>query len=669
MVTKTANSYLGVIEINGQKLRLDLRWDPAVSSPSHNHIFEISRKARKTIFTLAKQEILRAASESQKITASKIRLLSGQGAHLDTGAVLKTNPSFITSLQSALEQEDPIPLPDPSLGNKPDAPFENEFGRAIFRQMEEELSQDKITFESRDLSIPQKCDRKVFASKEDLVRRKTAELAELAGKEYSLSKTWNFKKFKKVNSPTLESMRGVSLSLTPRRHYEMELNLKDDLARFLGRKEPFLSREIFAFNSSFNGCRFEEAGKTVLVEKAISSSFNRFATEPTMMRMVQSEDGTSDIYSGRVDTKGATKLSKASQMAQYIFLSEKSLKEKGKGIKAIDEKKKIYRCRFAVQSLLTLQGKEKKLFQDEQEAYRLLEKNSPLTIEDPEDPSHPFTVYFEQVPIAAVQFNISCHLEKLLPRELSGELFAQEESKKGDEILFKWAAESKDEKVNDTVEFLKSGTLNSWQTVLAKAYLCHLLNIPIVVHCLSSVDRTGLASAAIVAMKQWLRSGKEIPLDQNGKVAIHLLPEIKAKKEDGASFTPFKQLFAFNLIKGMKIGELSRGEKGLKLERGLAQNPILKDLFPEEYLKKKEGSFIHHAAVFITAVLAAVVSLIACLILLGDDYLALSTPLIAFKKTIKNGSDILFPKTVLDESHPDLKNLQLIYKRKLKRET
>jgi hypothetical protein len=647
-MSAVATSFLGRIDVGGRRFRFDLQWNPR----SHDtyKIFELTNAGRKKALACARTEFARMLERQPGLDPVRVRLLL---------------PQLERIVQQG--QAKPYQLPDPSTADVPEAPFRlSGIGSAAFRFVEGALPQNRIRFETAPPPPS--------SSRNDLIRRETRLQGERMGVAYNPSKHWNPKRFWKMShGPTRESFLGISNSIVPRKAYEMELTPEGSLSSFFCRTKPFLSREIFAYNSSLNGAQFAEGGKVKTVERAISSSFNRFAQEPSMMRMVQAEDGTGDVYAGRVDTKGRTKTSKAKQMVQFLFLSEHALGKKGKGILPLNREKKTYQLQFAVQSLLDMYGKEAKLFEDERKAYQLLQEEGPLTIDDPSDPDHPFTVYLDPIPIAANPLNSSNQLAKLLPDTVSGAQEAREASAQGDQVLFQRAESllpylsgGLRKEILDAIDLLKEGSLHSWQTVMTRAHLCRLLGLPLIVHCLSSVDRTNIANAAISAMNQWIRSGKPIPVDEKGRAAVHLMPTIRDTLPDGTSYSPFKKLFAFNLLKGMKVAEYSRGAKGFKFERGILQNPALKDLLPDEYLTLSNPPLWKQALQKCAALGLAIVAFLGAIFLIPSackkyGIVGLSTPFIACAKTFHNGREVFFPAASVNEDHPDLKNRHLIH--------
>lgn len=391
---------------------------------------------------------------------------------------------------------------------------------------------------------------------------------------------------KKVTSTIKqETQFGIDRGSNAVKNYQEIVRWKRPFEEHFGQKETS-STEIIAHNSPLNGTKTPEGP----IVHAFTSSFDRLADTVSLMREVRADDGSSDCYAGRVDT-----LDKAKEMAEFIFLGEIDAFENRTNLsKGIHQNKDgTYELTFAVQSLLTmskiLAGDQRNRFYQEVEAYQQLiqeTKDCPLEIRHPKTGK----IYRVQInpllPIAANQFNLSNRLEGLG----LGKTTAKRESMRADEILFKLAGEKiqklkdrkKIERIQHTIKTLNDPDLLPWQVVMTRAYLCHLLDLPQVVHCLSSVDRTGgVAIPIIVAMKQWLRSKAPIPK------RIH---EIATTPLPGQSeIYPFRYLCYYKMLHELKISQLSRGPKGFKIKEAGLPNPAAKYIFPQELFKKRLG--------------------------------------------------------------------------------
>ncbi|HEY4255570.1 MAG TPA: hypothetical protein VGM34_04415 [Chlamydiales bacterium] len=383
---------------------------------------------------------------------------------------------------------------------------------------------------------------------------------------------------KKKKKDFNETMQGVHLGTVPRANYGMNVMLPGGMEKFFRRKS-FESHEVFAKNSKY-------------VQGGITSSYNRYADTVMMMRAVVAPDNQSvDYYTGRVDN-----LDKAKELAIFMFRAD-----------CVNDPSLVdgTTCEFpfAVQSLLSMSGSEGKMFAKELEAYRALENAGPISVRISETVT--VSVQFKPVAIAANQFNYMNTVEQLLPDALSGKKAADLAQKAADLALVKHAETfakeneltfSQNAQIQDAIYHLieERSQLKPWQIVINRAYLCHLLSLPLVLHCKSSIDRTGLAGGMITAMKQWLRAGKEVPQDKNGKYAVHEIVNVHIDAEGNPSSTgacaPFKELFACAVMKSLKCTEFSRGCSGYKWERGIGQHPALADLMPKSALNVSKSS-------------------------------------------------------------------------------
>lgn len=465
---------------------------------------------------------------------------------------------------------------------------------------------------------------------------------------------------------TKETLLGTSLQSIPRKNYETIIALDDTVSNFFQR-DGFRTVDAYVPNSPLNGQKYEEDGKEVEVHSGVTSSFNRLADTVTLLRKVEGGDGDSHCYAGRVDQKGPTPLAKAEEMAKTVFLGEFN-GNGGKGIEKIGTD--TYTLQFAVQSVigsaqLPILRSEFKSLKDEIKAYELLAKQTkenPLKIVDPETKK---TLYVKVLPpiISQTQFNWINQLSMLGDSWVLGEVDAKEISAKADAVLFEKAEKNEKPEIRDTVELLKQGNLKPWEEILVRAYLCHLLNIAEVIHCKSSVDRTGVAVAIVSSMRQWIQSGREIPKDENGKYNIlKIASEIVVKKGTTHPIYPFKELFALNLRKGLIATEFSRGQRGYKLNRGWSQSLALQDLLPARYLKDYDAKdLLQRITVRVVSFILGILTIIGTLggILKAirmkswkglDVWIA---PLKAFRTGV-------FPKKLIDET--SLLGRELLYK-------
>lgn len=560
---------------NEGPLRLDLHWR------------DVKNEGAKKVAELASSLIRQRVEQEAGLPAARVAKVTKDGFIGHDGAVLvPMQQGDWAKMRQALikaRAKDPH-IPDPTGPNIPEEPL-HKAGRAsvAFQNIAASHYLDGIPY-SRKPRLDGESDTAY-------IRRLTRELA---GDEYD-----------PASSKTRDSLNGMAQSIVPRQHYEMTIQPEGHMAEFLGREEPFVSREIFARNGYVDG--------------AVTSSFLRFADRPTLLRAIEAEDGSIDIIPGR-----ASNLATATEIGKFAFLSQMNLlrdPEKAHLAEGIERVGNEYVFEFLPQSLLPMYGgAEKKMFQKLQKAYEELAKE-PVDITDPANPALVYRVRFRPLPAAASQFNYANTLEEALPGAVSGEFAARDTTIKSDKALFRKVDTMSEEfiarraarfgvdrgrfleLVADTRYFLeKQDNLWPWQSnvlapheeLMARAFLSHLLGIPMIDNCKSLVDRTNVLNAMVTSMKQWLRSKAPLP-EKEGRVAIFDLPKVAHAplgavnaKGQPLVYYPFKELFAYNLHKGVKISEFSRGEKGFKFNRGLFQHPALKFLLPVRYLKKKE---------------------------------------------------------------------------------
>ncbi len=401
---------------------------------------------------------------------------------------------------------------------------------------------------------------------------------------YLLSKNGD----KPESNSAKETRLGTRLGVEKREDYRMSTTLMGKMSEFF-KTTSIRSDDILAKNSPLNGCKTQDG----VISGAISSSYNRHADTITMLRKIEAEDGSSTCYAGRVDT-----LPKAKEMARFLFLGEierfEDFSGLSKGIQLREDGN--YELTFAVQSLLNMHvfdSQQKNMFEKQLEAYNRLAKESkktPLEITHPET-GKTYKVVVNPLAIAANQFNWSNYLPNFL-----GESTAQAYSIEADKALQKLAEakikqlragdnQKKINQIEDTLDALLNNKLKkSWEKILARAYLVTILDLPEVIHCKSSVDRTGGAAIPMVfALKEWLKTGRPLPL-VNGRYSTSAIADHSITDDTGEKIYPFKELVALKMIHELKMSEFARGDKGYKIREGGILHPALKDLLPERYL-------------------------------------------------------------------------------------
>lgn len=625
----------------GQFFKLKLQW--------HS---DISLEARQKLFTNAASYLKEVLRKESHLKAGQITKLTPDGVfdaqqkRLPTNKTDRKTAAFWKKTEAILQKSKvQIPFPNIHKVDLPEDPIHAEDkASAQFENVEGPHYLDGIAYPRKNPLLSE--------SQENYLRRATQEYVEAKGKKYD-------PKRKSVK----ESLVGVALSQPKRSHYQLRVQLKGILSKFFGGDKTYSSTEVLAKNGMTLG--------------SISASANIHSDRVNLLRCLESEDGSVDSLAGRVFD-----LSSAKELGEFAFLSQMNLYRdplKAHLAQGIEKRGEVYEFRFAIQSLLPMifrgrfGGEEIRMVQEEIEAYKKLEdltRKNPLLVRDPADPQKIYPVHFLPLPVAAVQLNSMTRVEKLLPQSISGEYDSRAQSDLADAVLLKTAQEKieslpdgyEKKLLSDTADFLKQREkLKSWQEIMVRAFLCHLLKVPFVVHCKSCVDRTNVVNALVSGMKQWIRLGKDIPR-MDGKYAIFKLPEETIVSDSNETVHPFKELFALNLHKGLKITELARGEKGYRYFRNFRQYPAPVELLPNRYIKVDQSALRK-----IKIVVLAVFALIPLVLIWPFAFLSsfrtlslskISETLFLPFKFLKNANELI-PKRILNEDY------ELIGKRKL----
>lgn len=358
--------------------------------------------------------------------------------------------------------------------------------------------------------------------------------------------------------------------------------------------EPFgdiTTRHLLLKNSALNGRYFiNEAGEFEQVHDAVTSSFDRLGQKLALGRRIEMGDGSIIAYAGRPDTK-----EKAIELIKMTFLSEwkqadfnvNPLKadEERRGISFFKKRENIYDFTFLVNSLLStnLPFAEKRLTREIYSVLKEMEK-TPITMEigGQEITIIPKPLFITQ------QLNWANRIEDFLSDDTSGKELAKQLSKRGIRQLLTKAdhynkqntvLEENKTRITYAQQILMhdSENLRPEELLFYRFYLCNLLNIPIVTHCKSSVDRTGVALALESAIKQWEKA--ELRNDFPEELAINRVnPHLIMQTDE------FKELFAHNLLGSLPITKIARGQYGYKLNHGILQNPVVLRLLPKRFL-------------------------------------------------------------------------------------
>ncbi len=406
-----------------------------------------------------------------------------------------------------------------------------------------------------------------------------------------------------------------SFSSVNRGDISTEVSLSKSLKKLIGLEnktdqeiKDFLKTESsYKHNSEFNGYSYtDQKGKLVQIDTATASSADRESSAIQNLTVVKS-GGRNLLYTGRPDT-----LEKAKEQALFI-LSHKlniPLLEEASSSETVSKEKPIWlngkkgitwnpkeQCielpyalysimsdsdtQHAFYNLMNDPANNEKLFiKKEVETLKKL-KNNPVFIKD--ESGKVFKLQCK--PILLSQCFNAFETFKGIAAEGSLSPIIMREG--WDEIhsLIKKTPE-KLKKVQQHVEILNnyfSGSihLSSIHLFLHMNIILSEINgvnesLPIVLHCKSSTDRTGIGAAILATLGQFKSLKIPIPSDLN------LL----------TSDLRFKELFFLNWAPTWhQRSKYSRDILGISFGAGLQQNPILVDCLPKRFLKDSSSKF------------------------------------------------------------------------------
>ncbi len=406
----------------------------------------------------------------------------------------------------------------------------------------------------------------------------------------------------------------ASFSSKNRGDLKTETTLSTELKKILGLNKKsdeeikkLLSVEsIYQHNSEFNGHAYlNKQGKYVYINSAIASSNDRKATT-TQNLSVLKEGGQNLLYTGRPDTP-----EKAKEQALFI-LSQKSngvsLKEADKSsepsksapkwlnqVKGLTWNPKLQCIEFpyAVYSLMsdssvmssmytllnTPEHNEKKFIEEEAKTLESLKKE-PMLVKDAQ--GNVFKMQLKPI-LLSQRFNAFSTLKAFVGEGKVSSALMETAYKEIQALLN--ARPKIRIQLQSHINVLDQYFMGKKH--LSDAHLFMLMNtvlkelsgeseeLPLVLHCKSSTDRTGIGAAILTAMSQMKRLGIEIPSDMG------LLTKDPR----------FKALYQINWIPTWhQRSEYSRDIAGISFGNGITQNPIVIECLPENFLEKSSSS-------------------------------------------------------------------------------
>lgn len=415
----------------------------------------------------------------------------------------------------------------------------------------------------------------------------------------------------KQRNPSCSSkeVNEASFSGVNRNELETEVTLSPSLKKLFNLsqatdekiKKLFTIRSLYKYNSEFNGHSYtDKQGNLVKIQTATSSSSDR-KSPSTQNLSVLTLDNQNLLYTGRPDT-----YEKAEEQAHFVLshkLGIPLLKTVDPTAKvsqempswAVDQPGVLWNPRtkslevpYVVYSLMSdsnllsffysssnsSENNEKLLLKQEQQALEALAKHS-VYAKDWE--GNVFKIAYKPI-LFSQGFNASAAALKGISQEGSVSPLVM---KQGWNSLLKILGKypQKVQKLEYHIQtlnryFQEQKYLDPVELFFHMHILLAELNqehevLPIVLHCKSSTDRTGIAAAMLTALKQYRKM--QLPIPQDPKKWI--------------SDPKFKELFVLNWIPMWhQRSKFSRDIEGVSFGSGLFQNPILLECLPQRYL-------------------------------------------------------------------------------------
>ncbi|WP_420421081.1 hypothetical protein [Simkania sp.] len=477
----------------------------------------------------------------------------------------------------------------------------------------------KVTFENRDALLDHE------------VARRMSEVKDLPDSErYVGYKLTLFQKIKRLFGVNIDgelqddwknalkpnySAKNVynsKVTIAPSEEVRKELGLESHEVHKLG------SEMIWAFNSSLNGYEFiDEDGQKVEIRNGITSSNDRTTRNICMMRLHRdSETQQSIAYTGRPDTK-----EKAIEQIEFIVRNElkrshpKGLVKDGDGytltyavnnlmtpmtgigLVSFDEKEATLQEQEVLSSLAGVEHDafdEKEATLREQEILRSLEDKT-IVVDGHKIRVKP--LYFSQ------PFNQTNSLAAIVTDSHNGKGLARSINETGYETLVPMAQKHltgmekgrQKDLLEGAIKALKGdfGELRPQEELFNRALLCHALNLPLVIHCKSSTDRTTPAIAIADWAHRCLKLDKinfEMFKNPKGEVVPHLSLKHEAPQNSvilGNCLSGHQNTrnarTCEGLVKGHEIGTKILGFEW-------SSNPIVGEILPKRYTKVNDVS-------------------------------------------------------------------------------
>lgn len=368
-----------------------------------------------------------------------------------------------------------------------------------------------------------------------------------------------------------EVVRGIDLSF--RKRFSFRYQVRNGTER-----KTYTHR--FAKNSQFQGVTYHENGKVKKVEGGISASFNRSSEKVHLMRTIEDEKGKVVCYVGRADTK-----KKAKELLTWVCENERKIGNEELLAASTDEG-----CPFkvAVLSLMDpwfLNPNEQKFVNNEMSALEVGQPDA-LTVQLGDR---------EEAKVKPIFVSAPAEFFKKASTFLPPSLGQEEHISQTDDLVESVVA---GDSTRQAVEATAWENLSPAQRILATIHFCRQKEIPLIIHCKSSVDRTGIAIALACAYDQWVADNNDIKL---GEPIWSLFGD-----------NQFKEMVAAHLPAGLVATEYGRGQVGFDFGEDCFYKSILEEILPKRFFKSYSildtfDSLAHKMSATKTALLGTII--------------------------------------------------------------
>lgn len=367
-------------------------------------------------------------------------------------------------------------------------------------KVEYENSRTTTSVERREITEPTTSPEYIYPSREAMIKAAIAS---------------------RPSTPIQPKEKHACYSDIPRANFDASITLKEPLLGLeTGTSLTFENK--YYHHSEFNGRAYmDDDGHVHTVHDAVASSWDRSTNDLMMARVLLDENG-SIFYGGRPDT-----VERAKQQAEDIFRTELQLKEKGKGIKKLDDH--TYELTYVVNSLTNGGELQNPGLLNERESLlaemKALQSINGKSIEIEID-GEMVTVWLHPIHTHHM-VSFWTRFADLFSGEISGLKIEGEINDIGYKKIKEIAQLHPENRglILGAIAQLDED-LPVQERLMLIDLLAHLCNLPIAHHCKSIVDRTSIGGG-VSTINHYIAHGKirldQIPKDDQENYLPHLL--------------------------------------------------------------------------------------------------------------------------------------------------